>query len=51
MPTFIVAGDGLQTCDRTASINDQDRFAALETVDQGTQAVLGLGNAGSFHRA
>ncbi|MGC2784199.1 MAG: hypothetical protein WA397_10300, partial [Roseiarcus sp.] len=49
--TFIAARDRLETSDRAAPINDQDRFTALETVDQGTQGVLRFGYTGSFHRA
>ena len=48
---FLAAGDRLQTRDRTAPINNQNRLAALETVDQSAQAILSLGNTGSFHIA
>ena len=48
---FLTAGDWLQPRDRTASINNQNRLAALEAIDQGAQAILGLGNTGSFHQA
>ena len=43
--------DWLQPRNRTASINNQNRLAALEAIDQGAQAILGLGNTSSFHRA
>jgi hypothetical protein len=49
--TFIAARDRLETSDRTAPINDQDRFTTLETVNQGTQGILRFGYTGSFHGA
>ena len=48
---FLTTRDWLQPRDRTASINNQNRLAALEAIDQGAQAILGLGNTSSFHRA
>jgi hypothetical protein len=33
LATFLAARDRLEASDRTASINNQDRLAALETVD------------------
>ena len=48
---FLTTRDWLQPRNRTASINNQNRLAALEAIDQGAQAILGLGNTSSFHRA
>src|ERR1051326_1611957 len=51
LPAFVVPGHGLQPRDRTSPIDDQHGRAVLETVDQGTQAVLGLSYAGFLHSA
>src|SRR5208337_2932014 len=51
LPTFLAPGDGFQSRDRTPPVDDQHRRAAPEAVDQGAQAVLGLGYAGFFHLA
>jgi hypothetical protein len=43
------AGDGLEPCDGTAAIDDKDRRARFDTVDQPAEAVLGFRNAGSLY--
>ena len=41
--------DRFKAGDRTTAIDNQDRRASLETIDEGTEAVLGFGNTSFFH--
>ena len=46
----LAAGDdGLKARNWAATINDQNRRTALETIDEGTEFVLGFGDTGFFH--
>ncbi len=43
--------NGLQPGNRHTPIEDQDRLPAFHPIEEGTQAVAGLGNGGGTHGA
>ena len=51
MLCFKAGYHGFKACDGASAVNDQDRGTAPEAIDQGTEVVLGFGNASPFHLA
>ena len=45
------ARNGFKARNRAPAVDDQNGIAALETIDEGTQTVLGFGYAGFFHQS
>ena len=53
-PAFLIllAGrDGFESRHGTTAVHDKDGRAALESVDQSAETVLGFGDAGLFHKS